>query len=95
MRDGAGAVYLNIFHSDVEEFLSSKKVNADEKVRLKTLSIGLIIPDKFYDICKNKEQVLHLFYPETVYKEYGIHLDDMNMSEMYDVLMDNPNVKKR
>ena len=95
MRDGAGAVYLNIFHSDVEEFLSSKKVNADEKVRLKTLSIGLIIPDKFYDICKNKEQVLHLFYPETVYKEYGIHLDDMNMSEMYDVLMDNPNVKKK
>ena len=50
MRDGAGAVYLNIFHSDVEEFLSSKKVNADEKVRLKTLSIGLIIPDKFYDM---------------------------------------------
>ena len=33
-RPGAGAVYLNIFHYDVEEFLDTKKVNADEDLRL-------------------------------------------------------------
>ena len=43
-RPGAGAVYLNIFHYDVEEFLDTKKVNADEDLRLSTISTGLIVP---------------------------------------------------
>lgn len=34
-RPGAGAVYLNIFHSDVLEFLDTKKINADEKTEFK------------------------------------------------------------
>src|SRR5690554_301612 len=37
-RPGAGAVYLNIFHSDIEEFLDCKKINVDEKVRIKSRS---------------------------------------------------------
>ncbi len=44
-RQGAGAVYLNVFHPDIEAFLSTKKENADEKIRVKTLSLGLIVPD--------------------------------------------------
>ena len=40
-RNGAGAVYLNVFHPDIVSFLSTKKENADEKVRVKTLSLGL------------------------------------------------------
>lgn len=38
---------------------------------------------------------MYLFYPYTVYKEYGKHLDDMDISEMYDELVDNPNVRKK
>ena len=30
-RQGAGAVYLNIFHPDIMDFLSAKKENADKK----------------------------------------------------------------
>merc|ERR1711977_394880 len=37
-RQGAGVVYLNVFHPDIISFLSTKKENADEKVRVKTLS---------------------------------------------------------
>lgn len=51
-RPGAGAVYLNIFHYDVEEFLDTKKVNADEDLRLSTISTGLIVPSKFFDLAK-------------------------------------------
>lgn len=35
-----------------------------------------------------------MFYPHTVYKEYGQHLDEMNINEMYDELVENPNVRK-
>lgn len=93
-RPGAGAVYLNIFHADLPEFLDTKKVNADEGLRLATISTGLIVPDKFMELAK-KNQPFYMFYPHNVYKHYGIHLDDMNMSEMYDVLVANPNIKKR
>lgn len=46
-RQGAGAVYLDVFHPDIMAFLSTKKENADEKVRVKTLSLGITIPDNF------------------------------------------------
>ena len=93
-RPGAGAVYLNIFHADLPEFLDTKKVNADEGLRLATISTGLIVPDKFMELAKNN-QPFYMFYPHNVYKVYGIHLDDMNMNEMYDVLVSDPNIKKR
>lgn len=35
-----------------------------------------------------------MFYPHTVYKEYGQHLDEMDINEMYDELINNPNVRK-
>ena len=54
-RAGAGAVYLNVFHSDIEEFLDCKKINVDEKVRIKSLSIGVIIPDKFMELAEKDE----------------------------------------
>lgn len=37
-RQGAGAVYLNAHHPDIMKFLDTKRENADEKVRIKTLS---------------------------------------------------------
>lgn len=93
-RPGAGAVYLNVFHADLPEFLDTKKVNADEGLRLATISTGLIVPDKFMELAK-KNQPFYMFYPHNVYKHYGIHLDDMNMSDMYGVLVSDPNIKKR
>ena len=70
-RNGAGVVYLNIFHPDVYEFLSTKKENADEKVRVKTLSLGLVVPDKYYELLKTN-QPMYLFSPYDVEKEYGV-----------------------
>lgn len=92
-RQGSGSVYLNIFHKDIEDFLETKKISADEDVRVKTLSIGVVIPDKFIELAREDKDV-YLFYPYSVYKEYGEYLDEMNMDEMYDKLVDNPNVRK-
>ncbi|WP_437919116.1 class 1b ribonucleoside-diphosphate reductase subunit alpha [Sphingobacterium sp. LRF_L2] len=93
-RPGAGAVYLNIFHSDIEEFLDCKKINVDEKVRIKSLSIGIIVPDKFMELAE-KDEVCYLIYPHTVMQEYGKYLDELDMDLMYDELITNPNVKKK
>ena len=93
-RAGAGAVYLNVFHSDINEFLDCKKINVDEKVRIKSLSTGVIIPDKFLELAKEGE-VCYTFNPHTVFLEYGKYLDEMDMNEMYEKLIDNPNVKKK
>ncbi|RYM06207.1 class 1b ribonucleoside-diphosphate reductase subunit alpha [Sporolactobacillus sp. THM7-7] len=93
-RPGAGAAYLNIFHWDAPEFLDTKKENADEDIRLSTLSIGLIVPGKFFELAE-KGKPFYMFAPYTVYKAYGKHLDDMNMDEMYEELVRNPAVKKK
>lgn len=59
-RNGAGVVYLNVFHQDILEFLSTKKENADEKIRVKTLSLGLVVPDKYYELLKTNEPMIFL-----------------------------------
>lgn len=93
-RPGAGAVYLNIFHADIEEFLDCKKINVDEKVRIKSLSIGIIVPDKFMELA-SKDEPCYLIHPHTVMQEYGKYLDELDMDEMYDELISNPKIKKR
>jgi len=93
-RKGSGAAYYNIFSWDVMELLDSKKINADEKTRLKTLSIGLIVPGLFYKLAEENKP-LHVFAPHSVYKAYGVHLDDMDLDEMYDQLLANDYVRKK
>lgn len=93
-RPGAGAAYLNIFHWDIEEFLDSKKVNVDEKIRIKSLSIGVIAPGKFMELVA-QDQDMYVFAPLTVRQAFGVDLDEMDMDEMYDQLVAHPQVKKR
>ncbi|WP_145052568.1 class 1b ribonucleoside-diphosphate reductase subunit alpha [Paenibacillus xylanexedens] len=93
-RKGSGAAYYNIFGWDVIEFLDTKKINADEKSRMKTLSIGLIVPKKFYDLA-TEDKPLYVFAPYSVYEAYGTHLDDMDIDKMYTTLLADPRVKKR
>ncbi|CAM3495767.1 class 1b ribonucleoside-diphosphate reductase subunit alpha [Erysipelothrix sp. HDW6B] len=95
-RQGAGAVYLNVFHSDIEDFLSTKKLNADDDVRVKTLSMGVVMPDKMIELAR-EDKDMYVFYPHTVYKEYGIPFSDIaiDMDNWYEKLVENPNVRKR
>ncbi|MGG7220921.1 class 1b ribonucleoside-diphosphate reductase subunit alpha [Bacillus sp. ATD] len=92
-RQGSGAAYLNVFHADINDFLDTKKISADEDVRVKTLSIGVVIPDKFIELAR-EDRPAYVFYPHTVYKAYGQHLDEMDIGQMYDQLVDNPAVCK-
>ncbi|KRM90458.1 ribonucleotide-diphosphate reductase subunit alpha [Liquorilactobacillus cacaonum DSM 21116] len=93
-RQGAGVVYLNIFHPDVISFLSAKKENADEKIRVKTLSLGLIVPDKFYELARNNES-MYLFDPWGVEREYGKPFSYIDITKEYNNLVANPNIPKK
>ncbi|WP_367783813.1 class 1b ribonucleoside-diphosphate reductase subunit alpha [Streptococcus pluranimalium] len=92
-RQGAGVVYLNVFHPDIISFLSTKKENADEKVRVKTLSLGVTVPDKFYELARKNED-MYLFSPYNVEKEYGIPFNYIDITEKYDELVANPKITK-
>lgn len=92
-RNGAGVVYLNVFHPDILGFLSTKKENADEKIRVKTLSLGLVVPDKYYELIKTNKP-MYLFSPYSVEKEYGIPFSYVDLSAEYDNMVANLNIKK-
>lgn len=92
-RNGAGAVYLNVFHPDIYHFLSTKKENADEKIRVKTLSLGLVVPDKYYELLKTNRP-MYLFSPYDVEREYGQPFSYIDITAEYDHLVENENIKK-
>lgn len=92
-RQGACAVYISAHHPDVFRVLDAKKENADEKSRLKTLSIGLVLTDKLYELAKNDE-VLYQFSPYDVERFYGIPFSKVNISEEYDSIVNNAAIKK-
>lgn len=93
-RQGAGVVYLNVFHPDIELFLSAKKENADEKIRVKTLSLGIMVPDKFYELVR-KNQDMYLFSPYSVERVYGIPFSYLDITEKYEELVSNPKIVKK
>ena len=92
-RNGAGAVYLNVFHPDIVSFLSTKKENADEKIRVKTLSLGLVVPDKFYELIKN-DDMMYLFSPYDVERIYGVPFSYVDITKEYENMVNNPEIRK-
>ncbi|GAA2493996.1 class 1b ribonucleoside-diphosphate reductase subunit alpha [Actinocorallia cavernae] len=92
-RQGAGAVYLHAHHPDIMRFLDTKRENADEKIRIKTLSLGVVVPDITFELAK-RDADMHLFSPYDVEREYGRPLADLSVTEHYDDLVANPRVRK-
>lgn len=92
-RQGAGAVYLNAHHPDILRFLDTKRENADEKIRIKTLSLGVVIPDITFQLAKANAQMA-LFSPYDVERLYGKPFGDIAVSECYDTLLADDRVRK-
>lgn len=93
-RQGAGAVYLHAHHPDILRFLDTKRENADEKIRIKTLSLGVVIPDITFQLAKQNAQMA-LFSSYDVERLYGKAFGDISISAMYDTLVADDRVRKR
>lgn len=92
-RQGAGAVYLSAHHPDILRFLDTKRENADEKIRIKTLSLGVVIPDITFELARNDED-MYLFSPYDVEKVYGVPFGDISVTEKYREMVDDARIKK-
>lgn len=93
-RSGAGAVYLSVHHPDIMEFLDTKRENADEKIRIKTLSLGVVIPDVTFELARDNKD-MYLFSPHDVLQETGVMMSDQSITEHYDEWVENPNIRKK
>jgi ribonucleoside-diphosphate reductase alpha chain len=92
-RQGAGAVYLSAHHPDILRFLDTKRENADEKIRIKTLSLGVVIPDITFELAKKGED-MYLFSPYDVERVYGVPFGDISVTEKYHEMVDDARIKK-
>ena len=92
-RQGAGAVYLHAHHPDILRFLDTKRENADEKIRIKTLSLGVVIPDITFQLAKENRDMA-LFSPYDVERIYGKAFGDISISEHYDEMLADDRITK-
>lgn len=92
-RQGAGAVYLSAHHPEILKFLDTKRENADEKIRIKSLSLGVVIPDITFQLAQKGEDMA-LFSPYDVYKVYGKPMTDISITKEYENLLRNDKVRK-
>lgn len=93
-RQGAGAVYLNAHHPDILQVLDTKKENADAARRIKTLSLGVVVPDITFELARSNKD-MYLFSPYDVERIYGKPFAYVNVSETYYDMVDNPEIRKK
>ncbi|SDH49678.1 ribonucleoside-diphosphate reductase class Ib alpha subunit [Agrococcus jejuensis] len=93
-RQGAGAVYLQAHHPDIMRFLDTKRENADEKIRIKTLSLGVVVPDITFELAK-KDEDMYLFSPYDVERVYGVPFADISVTEKYHEMVDDARIQKK
>jgi len=93
-RQGAGAVYLNAHHPDIMRFLDTKRENADEKIRIKTLSLGVVVPDITFELAKNNED-MYLFSPYDVERIYGVAFSEISVTEKYREMVADSRIRKK
>ncbi|WP_040159007.1 class 1b ribonucleoside-diphosphate reductase subunit alpha [Nigerium massiliense] len=93
-RQGAGAVYLHAHHPDILAFLDTKRENADEKIRIKTLSLGVVIPDITFELARDNED-MYLFSPYDVERVYGTPFTELSISEKYREMVDDGRIRKK
>ncbi|REJ06442.1 ribonucleoside-diphosphate reductase subunit alpha [Halobacillus trueperi] len=74
-RQGAVAVYLDVWHKDIFPFLDSRLNNGDERQRTHDLFTGVSIPDLFMEAVENRED-WYLFDPHEVRSIMGYSLED-------------------
>lgn len=93
-RQGAGAVYLSVHHMDFPTFLDTKRENADEKIRIKTLSLGAVVSDAFMQAYEKGEDY-YMFSAYDIAKVYGVEMGDLDITKNYQDLIKNPKIGKK
>ncbi|MFD2043692.1 ribonucleoside-diphosphate reductase subunit alpha [Ornithinibacillus salinisoli] len=82
-RKGAIAIYLDVWHLDIESFLDLKLNNGDERMRAHDIFTGVCLPDYFMEQVENRGD-WYLFDPHEVRQVMGYSLEDFYDEEKSD-----------
>ncbi len=77
VRQGAVAVYLDVWHKDIPEFLNLRTNNGDDRMKAHDVFPALCYPDLFWKMCKEDlSATWYLMCPHEINKIKGYHLED-------------------
>lgn len=100
-RQGAIAVYLDVFHKDIFTFLDLKLNNGDERMRAHDIFTGVCLPDLYMEQVEKRGE-WHMFDPHEVRQVMGYSLEDFydeergqgSFREKYEECVNNPNLSR-
>lgn len=99
VRQGAVAVYLDIWHKDMPEFLGLRTNNGDDRMKAHDVFPGVCVPDLFWKQVKdNMEGDWYMFDPHEVVKKYGKAIEDTygdEFEEFYKKLVADKEISRR
>ncbi|TPE69811.1 ribonucleoside-diphosphate reductase subunit alpha [Halalkalibacterium halodurans] len=100
-RQGAIAVYLDIWHKDIFSFLDAKLNNGDERQRTHDLFTAVSLPDLFMEAVEARDN-WYLFDPHEIRQKMGFSLEDSydeqkgsgTFRERYEACVNNPDLSR-
>ena len=99
MRQGAVAVYLDVWHRDLPEFLQLRTNNGDDRMKAHDVFPAVCYPDLFWKMAKeNMNQDWYLMCPHEIFQTKGYHLEDFfgrEWEERYLDCVQDPRISKR
>lgn len=99
VRQGSVAVYLDVWHKDVPEFLQLRTNNGDDRMKAHDVFPGLCYPDLFWKLAKeDMEAMWYMMCPHEIKQEMGFQLEDYygeEWEERYFQCVRNPRLSKR
>lgn len=101
-RKGAIAIYLDVWHIDIEPFLDLKLNNGDERMRAHDIFPGVCLPDYFMEQVEARGD-WYLFDPHEVREVMGYSLEDFydeekgagSWRERYEACIEHPAIEKK
>lgn len=99
VRQGSVAVYLDVWHKDIPEFLQLRTNNGDDRMKAHDVFPAVTYPDLFWKLAKdNIDATWYMFDPHEIETVMGYKLEDYYGEEWerkyYDCVR-NPNISKR
>ncbi|WP_243342263.1 ribonucleoside-diphosphate reductase subunit alpha [Anaerococcus sp. AGMB09787] len=99
VRQGAVAVYLDIWHKDIPEFLTLRTNNGDDRMKAHDVFPAICVPDLFWKLCRDDINAdWHMFDPHEVVKKYGRALEDTygeEFEDFYKKLVEDREISRR
>ena len=99
VRQGAAAVYLDVWHRDLPEFLNLRTNNGDDRMKAHDIFPGVCYPDYFWEQARdNLEGEWHMMCPHQILMKKGYALEDSFGEEWKEKYLDcvsDPRIQKR